>query len=240
MGSTQSHTPETESPQAPGAFPVPPTTSSTAPAASTSRRASRSRATAPPPAARSLFPPKFLLAVADLVYGTSTPDVYVPTHQDIAEAYEILQEHRLPPELVPSILDRAEYWFVSRVTLKREVTVVAGSRTPRQMVGAVVRWRNGQEDDLIEEIGLEDSGLKDQEGKLWYLVTEPIGSIQAHAADEEAGEGVGLDEKEKEQDEEKREKPKAWLKKIVVDTLSKDQGWSSSNRQHYGEQVMLR
>ena len=108
------------------------------------------------------------------------------------------------------------------------------------MVGAVVRWRNGQEDDLIEEIGLEDSGLKDQEGKLWYLVTEPIGSIQAHATDEEAGEGVGLDEKEKEQAEEKREKPKAWLKKIVVDTLSKDQGWSSSNRQHYGEQVMLR
>ncbi|ORX34069.1 hypothetical protein BD324DRAFT_195136 [Kockovaella imperatae] len=163
-----------------------------------------------PSIARSLFPPKFVSAVSDLLYN------------------------RLPPELIPLILEYAAYYSESNVSLARNVALAAGARNPRVRPGLGGQWRNGQELDLQEEIDVEDAGLTDEPGALWYLVSQPIGYRQEEdrlraedppsdlelVSDSSGGDAGGAS--------------KSWIRKIVVHTMSKDQGWSSSSQEHYG------
>ncbi len=114
------------------------------------------------------------------------------------------------------------------------------------------KWMNGQEDDLIEE---RKKGLKDGQGDTWYLVSEPVGCVEGHdpvldkieaLSLERSDDGQGVEEVEVggkgkqvekgEKQEETRNAPsrKLWVREITVKTLSKDQGWSSSNHEHYG------
>jgi hypothetical protein len=114
--------------------------------------------------------------------------------------------------------------------LKREIEVVSAHPGMRRLPRAS-GWKTGQEE------GVE---LRDEIGQIWYLLSEEVGCerSQSHAtgttpAGPEVG-GTKLDvkkaEKEDEagEEEEEEEEKGCWLREIVIETLSKDQGWSSA------------
>jgi hypothetical protein len=142
-----------------------------------------------------------------------------PTIQDIRQTINILST-KLPTELVSRILDEGRYWAGNRVLLKKELDVAAAlphsTRIPRES-----GWRNGQEEGVR---------LDERVGEVWYLLSEAVGGVSA-----EEGESSSLATNELRQsrtkdepDEEEEEEEGCWLREIVIETLSKDQGWSSA------------
>lgn len=107
------------------------------------------------------------------------------------------------------------------------------------------RWRNGQE----EEMG-EMEGLKDKDGNIWVLVSGPVGCrageeetveekkpVRDLVLEEQADLDVRVNdaaEETGETTEEEQREEGSWIREIVIETLSKDQGWSSSNPAAYG------
>jgi hypothetical protein len=127
------------------------------------------------------------------------------------------------------VIDESRYWAGCRNLLKKEIEVVSAQPGMRRLP-RVSGWRTGQED------GVE---LRDEIGQIWYLLSEEVGceSSQNHAAGTTAA-GAGESgskpdikkaEKEEEAEEDEGEEGKGcWLREIVIETLSKDQGWSSA------------
>jgi hypothetical protein len=195
----------------------------------------------PRPSSSPLNPPRpsFLSYFIPTPTLDLTHDHLPPSLSDITEVADILAR-LLPPELVPRILDEAEYWTACRRMTKKHVTVTARAPSPREML---LQWRNGQEEELREAREVAGSGLKDGLGEVWYLVSPPIGCTQrpesplvqqpqpeSRNLSTEAGEGdVGGVEQEG--------PTKVWLRRVVLETLSKDQGWSTNDsaHTHYGE-----
>lgn len=152
-----------------------------------------------------------------------------PTLKNIHQTTKILLT-KLPPELVSRILDEGRYWAGNRVLLKKELDVAAAlphsTTIPRES-----GWRNGQEDGV---------DLKDGAGEAWYLLSEAVGSesIQETGSSSSTTEGgnsrlgtgsLDLSDKGGESEEEEEEAEEGcWLREIVIETLSKDQGWSSA------------
>jgi hypothetical protein len=115
--------------------------------------------------------------------------------------------------------------------LKKEIEVVSAQPGMRRLP-RVSGWRTGQEEGVV---------LDDEIGQIWYLLSEEVGceSSQSHVtgsatAGPDTG-GTKLDVKvAKEEEEPKDEKRETadekgcWLREIVIETLSKDQGWSSA------------
>jgi hypothetical protein len=134
--------------------------------------------------------------------------------------------------LVLRVLDECRYWAGCRNLLKKEIEVVSAQPGMRRLPRAS-GWRTGQEE------GVE---LRDEIGQIWYLLSEEVGcesSPSPGAGTSAAGAGEGgskLDVKEakviegtKEAKGEGEEEEKGcWLREIVIETLSKDQGWSSA------------
>jgi hypothetical protein len=113
--------------------------------------------------------------------------------------------------------------------LKKEIEVVSAQPGMRRLPRAS-GWKTGQEE------GVE---LRDEIGQIWYLLSEEVGceNSPSHVTGTTpAGPDVGgskLDvkssEKEEEGEEDEGEEEKGcWLREIVIETLSKDQGWSSA------------
>lgn len=114
--------------------------------------------------------------------------------------------------------------------LKKELDVAAAlphsTRIPRES-----GWKNGQEE------GVE---LKEGVGEVWYLLSEAVGSVSAGEVESrgpvpkrgnprsEAGEYIQAKEEEESEEEEEEVEEGCWLREIVIETLSKDQGWSSA------------
>jgi hypothetical protein len=134
------------------------------------------------------------------------------------------------------------------------------------------KWLSGQEDELKDVLEAEGSDLKDEDGKTWYLVSEPIGCGEGYVEVDEEGEGdegshlggrppsagsfVMVNEDAEGGPSHQPNDPatvkdgptapisvpsppslrlrKAWLRRLRVETLSKDQGWSTSGTEHYG------
>lgn len=106
-------------------------------------------------------------------------------------------------------------------------------------------WKNGQEGELGEM-----EGLKDTDGNIWVLVSGPIGCREGEEepAEEvsvvappslEKGKAVevakGDESAADEEDHEEEHEEGSWLREVVIETLSKDQGWSSTDPAAYGE-----
>lgn len=112
-------------------------------------------------------------------------------------------------------------------------------------------WRNGQEEEM-SEMGME--GLKDGDGNVWVLVSGPVGCREGEG-EEEDGEGIGTGKRGEMSITSKRgvagssgddadgeiggysgddKQEGSWLREIVIETLSKDQGWSSTDPAAYG------
>jgi hypothetical protein len=114
--------------------------------------------------------------------------------------------------------------------LKKEIEVVSAQPGMRRLP-RVSGWRTGQEEGV---------GLKDEIGQIWYLLSEEVGceSSRSHATGSAAAGpdtvGTKMDvkvakrEEGSEDEEEESEEKGCWLREIVIETLSKDQGWSSA------------
>lgn len=153
------------------------------------------------------------------------------TREDISRVTISLQRNkRLPPEIIVRILDEAEYWHACRIIQKKPLTVTSG-QMPRSQFGVEI-WNSGQEEELP---AAEMAGLVDEPGKVWYLVSKPIGcglSLSPRSVETSSPQGrAQWTEEDKWKHEEEavdQSKPGtgAWLREIVVETMSVDQGWS--------------
>ena len=169
----------------------------------------------------------------------TTPDLQhshlSPTLENIREVSDALST-KLPPELVVRVLEEAKYWAGCRTLITKDLVVVAGTPTPR---GPPRGWRSGQE----SHEGLER--LKDGiDGEVWYLASEPVGcdesSLNSRAdgginlrspgkGDRRDNEKIAYEERDEDHEEGSDDQDgKCWLRGLVVETLSKDQGWSSA------------
>lgn len=89
---------------------------------------------------------------------------------------ENLLATKLPRELVHRILDDAEVWGECRVENRRALSVASSGLSPRGRRG--FEWGMEQDDELSREMEQgehEGGGLVDAPGKVWYLVSPPIG-----------------------------------------------------------------
>ena len=160
----------------------------------------------------------------------STPEM---THSHIPPAFAeidlvacILASLRLPSELVTRVLEEAEYWHSCRLTSRKSLSVPSDVM-PRE---SPTSWSNGQEEQLQWEMEVEGTGLKDRKGEVWYLVSPPIGCTgQPTSTQDEEIKMVTFDKGVC------REGGQGWLRRVVLETVSKDQGWSSGQAEHYGE-----
>lgn len=135
-----------------------------------------------------------------------------PTLDDVRKTAELLSA-RLPAELVLRVLDEARYWAGCRTLIQKDLMVVAGHTSPRNLPQPRT-WRNGQE----TQVGLPE----DEDGNVWYLASEPVGCDETRLSGSRAGGGG------------------CWVRGLVIETLSKDQGWSSAvqaDRSLYGESL---
>jgi hypothetical protein len=153
---------------------------------------------------------------------------YNPTIVDINKTIQILS-CKLPLELVLRVLDECRYWAGCRNLLKKEIEVVSAQPGMRRLPRAS-GWKTGQEG------GVE---LADEIGQIWYLLSEEVGceSSSSHATGTASvGPEVGgskpdikkSEEEEEAEEDEGEEEKGCWLREIVIETLSKDQGWSSA------------
>ena len=154
---------------------------------------------------------------------------YHPTINDINRTIQILS-CKLPPELVLRVIDESRYWAGCRNLLKKEIEVVSAQPGMRRLPRAS-GWKTGQEE------GIE---LNDEIGQIWYLLSEEVGceSSPSHATGAASAQQsvTKLDIKEAVEVEGRKEdgggggeeEKGCWLREIVIETLSKDQGWSSA------------
>ena len=173
-----------------------------------------------------------------------TPDIthghflYNPAQIRLTTVY---LSRRLPVDLIPRILDHAEYWSGCMRECKRDVRVMANAIPPRQQNrGGGGRWLSGQEDEIDDD---EKEGLKDESGKCWYLVSEKIGCVERYDLSVDS-----LDRHDPSQSGQQplvedtlesrvttQEKRSVWIREVVIKMNSKDQGWSSDGHHNYGE-----
>jgi len=120
--------------------------------------------------------------------------------------------------------------------LKKEIEVVSAQPGMRRLPRAS-GWKTGQEE------GVE---LRDEIGQIWYLLSGEVGceSSSSHvtgtvpARPEEGGTKPDVkyaketEGGEEEKDDGEEEEKGCWLREIVIETLSKDQGWSSAVTAH--------
>jgi hypothetical protein len=141
-------------------------------------------------------------------------------------------------------MDEARYWAGCRNLLTKNLEVKAAEVSPRR--GG---WLNGQEN------WVDRDEVKEGEGEVWYLLSEPLGcdresgesarlsstAVKAPGPKIEAfmhQEGVKEGEEEKSGPQQEEEEPGCWAREIIIETLSKDQGWSTAVSHHpelYGE-----
>jgi hypothetical protein len=175
-----------------------------------------------------------------------------------AAAIEAALLARLPPDIVQRILDMAGVWAVCRRTNRRPLVVQAGGAEPHGRRGT--DWSTGQEGEVA---------LPDAPGDVWYLVSAPVGCVSEERAGRERedwdaldGPAVlgaeraawmaasrkqrlerdgGVEQEEGEEEGEEGETPRQswWLRRVVLETFSRDQGWTV-NDDHYGAPLRAR
>ncbi|KAK8847574.1 hypothetical protein IAR55_005433 [Kwoniella newhampshirensis] len=169
-------------------------------------------------------PPTILSYFLPIPAPSLTHDHLHPTVLEIRLVTRYLVHLGLPPELVPRILDEAGSWAGCRRQSVKQLAVRA--MDPRGHVRNGVVWKTGQEDEVGEEAIGWNGGLKGGPGEIWYLVSSPIGCW--HSPGEATGSNQLATFVVNDVD-----RQTVWVREVVIETLSKDQGWSSF-REHYG------
>ncbi|WWD21664.1 hypothetical protein CI109_106150 [Kwoniella shandongensis] len=166
-------------------------------------------------------PPSVLSYFLPIPTPVLTHDHLHPTYLEIRLVTRYLTHLGLPPELAPRILDEAGYWAGCRRQSGKQLAVRA--MDPRGHVRNGVIWSTGQEDEVGMEARGPDGGLKGGPGEIWYLVSSPIGCW--HQPGMTMGSTLPIDPD--------GDRQRVWVREVVFETLSKDQGWSNF-QSHYG------
>ncbi|KIR57836.1 hypothetical protein I314_06341 [Cryptococcus bacillisporus CA1873] len=183
---------------------------------SQSSQGTQSPLPAPQPSLPSHAPQSILSLFLPATPPLLTHDHIPPTLSDITLVTCYLVHLGLPLELALRILDEARYWDGCRRESKKEVMVY--STRDGGYVKRGLEWLTGQEEEVPEAAMAGDGGLEGGKGKVWYLVSSPIGCF---GDPDPMNTRVGHGERT------------AWVKEVVIETFSKDQGWSNY-AQHYG------
>nr|XP_019046961.1 hypothetical protein I302_03567 [Kwoniella bestiolae CBS 10118]OCF25891.1 hypothetical protein I302_03567 [Kwoniella bestiolae CBS 10118] len=211
--------------------------------------------TNPPPANEAVRPSASPLnprgqSILSYFFNPSTPslthDHLHPTALEVRLVSRYLIHLGIPSELIPKVLDEAEYWSGCR--RQRTKHVVVNSLDSRLHI------TNGthlvQPEDLLDSDQVDElprsammsrwGGLRNMNGECWYLASSPVGCTRrprargneqrshGHVVEGEGGSEEVVDIGNS------GEPDKVWIRKCVIETLSKDQGWSSNNPTHYG------
>jgi hypothetical protein len=134
-------------------------------------------------------------------------------------------------------------WPACRRLNKRPLTVAAGAPVPRQNTGGEwTRWLSGQEEELRRELDVEGSGLKDRDGEVWYLCSAPLGCVE-RLPSSHSGEAAAISSQVENKEavvQGATPLPQGWwARKVIIETMSRDQGWSSNNPKYYGQSAAL-
>jgi hypothetical protein len=144
------------------------------------------------------------------------------TFDDIRETISDLSI-RLPVEVVARILDESRHWAQCNTSLNKLVSIKAVSYSAAH---GHSQWQTGQ-----EGIG---AGLIEEDGQVWYLISEAVGCGAHHGTGMVNVSGSG-GQVGNESDEQEGDEQGCWVREIVIETVSKDQGWSSAPSQFHGE-----
>ncbi|WVQ98232.1 hypothetical protein IAU59_005355 [Kwoniella sp. CBS 9459] len=149
-----------------------------------------------------------------------------PTLEDITLVMGYLQKLGLPLEVVQKILDQANYHATCRRHISKRVEVCSTCGIGH-VRNETQPFSSPQTSEVVQRALRNGGGLQNREGMVWYLCSSPLGCTGAdrdpntrHPRTTEGQEG--------------RERQNAWLRKVVVETFSKDQGWSSADPALYG------
>lgn len=126
---------------------------------------------------------------------------------EVLEAFEALC-HLLPPELCGDILNLAEYWTLTSSMRRQRIRLSSGT-TFMQVE------RNEGWPPFPCEMEEHQSWARFEPGEFPYLISLPIGAALDENGDVVQGDG-------------------GYLRQVVVEMKSRDQGWSDAQGQFYG------
>ncbi|WVQ79882.1 hypothetical protein IAT38_001982 [Cryptococcus sp. DSM 104549] len=155
-----------------------------------------------------------------------------PTNRDIRLTSFYLVRAGLLPELIPRILDEARYWAGCSMKSRREIQVLARSKVA--FVRGSGTWGSGPNEP--PQLG-ECPGLRSRDGEIYYMASAPVGceallepgEVIDGREENVPGSSAVADNGRVDTGRRRR----AWARKVVVETVSHDQGWSNFN-QYYG------
>ncbi|WWC59661.1 uncharacterized protein I303_102223 [Kwoniella dejecticola CBS 10117] len=213
----------------------------------------------PPPSSSPLNPNPTSTAQGILSYFFNpskpgvTHDHLHPSALEVRLVSKYLIHLDLPAELVPRVLDHAEYWTSCRRMNNKHVLVNSLSHRGH-LPGGEGPWSAGQADEVPHRARVEsDGGLRCTRGNVWYLVSSPIGCTSPPRPGPEPEPEPRLGHQVRTQPEarpattsthasksgaqsqgDQRDWDEVWIRRCVVETLSRDQMWSTSSAEHYG------
>ncbi|OCF45765.1 hypothetical protein I317_00253 [Kwoniella heveanensis CBS 569] len=202
---------------------------------------------APTPAAASataLQPAAAPPSILSYFFPTPNPslshDHLEPTLQDIRLVMRYLSRLGLPSELVESILNMADYHASCRRHISKRIEVCSTCE-----VGHVKNEEQPFSPPQTGEVRYQalrvGGALRNAKGKVWYLCSSPLGCtgtdiVEGRRTTQQQRHPPGGQDvaEQSEQEKGRLERQDVWLRKVVIETFSKDQGWSSGNPAHYG------
>ncbi|WWC86722.1 uncharacterized protein L201_001600 [Kwoniella dendrophila CBS 6074] len=187
----------------------------------------------------------------------------LPTYDDCKLVESYLRFRGLPNELIPRILDYAEYWSSCKRKNSKRILVRSNDNTaylpdslppPRSEDGLEALFCSGQSNEIPLSSRMNPNegkrgggGLYCENGKIWYLLSSPIGCTSNPQTDLYSSMRPSQSRSNSNMSTRTRSNSRlttesdlnenydqVWVRKCIIETLSKDQGWSSGNPAHYG------
>ncbi|WWC68133.1 uncharacterized protein I206_102056 [Kwoniella pini CBS 10737] len=193
----------------------------------------------PRPTESPLNPTPASSGILSYFYNPTKPSVthhhLHPSSIEIICVTKYLNHLGLPIELVPRVLDFAEYWTSCRRMNNKQI-LVDSIRHRGHLPGGEGPWSAGQTDEITTSSRVNrDGGLKCTRGNVWYLISSPIGCISPLKSNQEITPIKSNECNESNSIRKPQESyDNVWIRRCIIETLSKDQGWSTSSTEHYG------
>ncbi|WVF69599.1 hypothetical protein IAT40_004377 [Kwoniella sp. CBS 6097] len=196
-----------------------------APATTTQSSSEATAVPAPPPSILSYFFPAPSPSLSH--------DHLKPTLKGILLVMGYLQKLGLPTEIAQNILDQAEYYAACRRHISKKIEVCSTCE-----VGHVKNedqpFSSAQQSEVNQQALRVGGGLRNKEGMVWYLCSSLLGCTGVDVNSTTWPSRTKRKSSGSSAEDERLREQEVWLRKVVVETFSKDQGWSSGNAAHYG------
>ncbi|WVR04764.1 hypothetical protein IAU60_001776 [Kwoniella sp. DSM 27419] len=178
-------------------------------------------------------PPPVIPYFSSPTISTHTHSHPRPTLLSIQLVSRYLMTLGLPPELLSKVLDEAEYFAACTRRIKKKAVIRSRSSKGHveQDGGPFVI---GQEHEVGIAAFQPGGGLKNQPGQVWYLVSSPVGCIGRPSPPTQVIRSSGRRDEGEVDTGEGVEWRKSWVRKVVIETVSRDQGWIQNDPTYYG------